>query len=194
MQAEYARARIAEEKYDWVRHLTCEGCGISNIVRLLHIAKASVQRIIIRLAKATPQPALAETGQRYEMDELRTFCANRKNELWIIYAIDRKTKQAVDFVVGRRTKENIEKVLASVCRLHPARIYTDRLNIYQTLVQPYVHHIYNRCTNHIERMNLTLRMSLKRLSRKTLCYPKSALMTTCCVRLFFTWFSPCCMI
>jgi hypothetical protein len=56
-----------------------------------------VQRIIIRLAKAAPQPALVESGQRYEIDELRTFCTNRKNELWVIYAINRTTKRVVDF-------------------------------------------------------------------------------------------------
>jgi len=45
-QEAYSKPRISEEKQDWVKKLTCEGCGIRSIGRLLQISKTSVQRII----------------------------------------------------------------------------------------------------------------------------------------------------
>ncbi len=102
---------IPEEKYLWVRDLTCEGCSISSISRLLHITKSSVQRIIMKLASEITVPELTERDQKYEIDELRTYCGNKNNELWVIYAINKLTGKVIDFCVGRRTKENINKVV-----------------------------------------------------------------------------------
>ena len=34
-QEKYLKLRISKEKYQWVKQLTCEGCGISSISRLL---------------------------------------------------------------------------------------------------------------------------------------------------------------
>jgi len=85
-QAHYSKPRIPQEKYDWTVKLSNEGCGISNIARLLEISKSSVQRLISK---------------------------------------------------G-------------------------------------IHKIYSRCTNYIERKNLTLRTLLKRLARKTLCFTRTA--------------------
>src|SRR5690606_14726568 len=114
-----------------------------------------------------------EYHQEYEIDELRTFVGSKKKECWVCYAINRKTKQVIDFITGRRTKENIEWVVKRVLALSPSRVYTDRLNIYPGLIPKRIHSVKFRQTNHIERMNLTLRTHLKRLSYRTLCYSKS---------------------
>ena len=45
-QEKYVKPSISEEKHIWVKKLTCEGCGIGSIGRLLQISKTSVQRII----------------------------------------------------------------------------------------------------------------------------------------------------
>ena len=70
-QKEYTKLRISEEKYQWVRKLTCEGCGISSISRLLHIAKSSVQRVIERVASKIIMP-------KYE-EENHYLCGSIKN-------------------------------------------------------------------------------------------------------------------
>jgi IS1 family transposase len=58
-------------------------------------------------------------------------------------------------------------------QLAPKHIYTDKLNIYTSLLSKNIHKNYPRCINHIERMNLTLRTRLKRLNRKTICFTRS---------------------
>ena len=77
----YSKPRIPQEKYKWTVKLNNEGCGISNIARLLEISKSSVQRLIERIAAGLQMPQLKEFGQSYEIDELRTFVGNKKNEL-----------------------------------------------------------------------------------------------------------------
>ena len=47
-QENYTKPRIPQEKYEWTVRLNNEGCGISNIARLLEISKSSVQRLIER--------------------------------------------------------------------------------------------------------------------------------------------------
>ena len=178
-QAAYSRQRIAQEKYEWVRNLNNEGNSISGIGRLLKIAKSSVQRIMERLVLTLRKPAFNEEGESYEIDEVRTFCGNKQNEIWLIYAINRRTKQVIDFIVGGRTKENIQNVLNSVLKLRPKYIYSDGLNIYKSLIKSEIHKVYLRCTNYIERKNLTLRTQLKPLNRKTLCFTRSATMLHC---------------
>jgi insertion element IS1 protein InsB len=68
-----------------------------------------------------------------------------------------------------------------------AAIKTDRLNIYQALIPAKLHisNAYN--INYIERNNLNLRTHLKRLGRRTICFSKSLLMLTACLRIYF-WY------
>ncbi len=183
-QACYSKPRIPLNKYKWVVKLNNEGCGISSIARLLSVSKSSVQRLIERMAATLTKPARREVHQRYEVDELRTFCGSKQNELWVMYIINRSSKRIVNVVVGRRTKENLSLLLATALALQPKRIYSDRLGLYAHLIPAGIHRTQLRCTNYIDRKNLTLRTHLKRLSRKTLCFTKSARMLYYCLQLY----------
>ncbi len=184
-QEYYTKPRISKRKYKQVQLLNNEGCGIRSISRLLYIAASSVVRFIGFVANLLSIPQFKEKGENYEIDELRTFCGNKKNECWVIYAINRKTKQVVNFCVGRRTKENINKVVKAILLLSPKTVYSDSLNIYLSLIPKANHKIHERCTNHIERKNLSLRTHLKRLCRKTICFTKSQRMLENCMKLYF---------
>jgi len=109
--------------------LNNEGMGISSISRILDISKSSVQRIILRLSSMIQKPVFSEYNETYEIDELRTYVGNKKNESWVIYAINKANGNIIDLVVGRRTKENIRKVVDTILSYSPKRIYTDGLNI-----------------------------------------------------------------
>jgi IS1 family transposase len=129
-------------------------------------------------------PVCQETKQVYEMDELYTYIGKKTNPCYIIYAINRKTKRVIDCICGARTKENINKIVQKILSLSPKRIYTDKLNIFGTLIPASLHRTFQYKTNRIERKNLTLRTHLKRLSRKTICYSKSKAMLEACFRLY----------
>ena len=183
-QKHYSKFVIPSYKYDWVLKLNNECCGIRSIGRLLKIAKTSVQRVIERIAEKIQRPVYKEENQSYEVDELRTYCGNKKNESWIIYAINKVTGKVIDFVIGRRTKLNTEQVINSVLKLNPKRIYTDGLNSYLSLIPKDKHKVFQYCTNKIERHNLTMRTHLKRLVRKTICFTKNDEMLENCMKLY----------
>lgn len=87
----------------------------------------------------------------YEVDEIKTFILNKRNHIWIAYAINRKDKSIASFSVGPRTNQTLSKVLNKLS--NAKRIYTDKLRQYKTLIDPSIHKTVNRGTNHIERHN-----------------------------------------
>ena len=64
------------------------------------------------------------------------------------------------------------------------RFYTDGWGAYQRHLDPQLHVIGERRTQQIERKYLTLRVQIKRLARKTLCFSKSVFMHDTVIGLF----------
>ena len=95
--------------------------------RLLQITKSSVQRKILALSKTVTTATQAAPFQEYETDELRTYIGSKKNECWIIYAIEKSSRKVIDYIVGRRNTVNISKVIDSVISLSPIRSLFDTL-------------------------------------------------------------------
>ena len=124
-------------------------------------------------------------GKEYEVDELCTYIGNKGRKRWVAYALEKKTKKVVSFVVGTRTKKTLELVTKTLILSNATKIFTDKLNIYKSLIPPEIHTTKQYSINHIERMNLTLRTHLKRLNRRTICYSKSILMLVACLRIYF---------
>ncbi|MHB8209566.1 hypothetical protein [Mucilaginibacter sp.] len=60
-----------------------EGCGIRSIARLLNISIITVLSRIKRIAVGIIKPIPA-MGGTYEMDELKTYIKNKRNECWVI--------------------------------------------------------------------------------------------------------------
>lgn len=161
-----------------------EGCGIRSIARLLCISSTTVIRCIGIIAGAIQKPSI-ETGRMYEVDELRTFIGNKRNECWVIYALDKMSGQVADVKVGSRNNKNLNKIIATLLLSDCRKIYTDKLCLYRQLIPPTIHRTRRYGTNQIERKNLCLRTSLKRLGRKTICYSKSLFMLEACLKIYF---------
>lgn len=168
------------------------GVGITGIAVFTGISKANVINRIKRIASKIIAPEIHEDKQDYEVDEMKTYVGRKQNECWITYAINRKSPRVIDFVIGRRTKENIGRVIARLKTLCPAKIITDKLHVYSSLVDKTLHRTRQYYTNRIERKNLTLRTHLKRLSRKTICFSKSLPMLENCLKIYF-WKSTKCI-
>lgn len=111
-------------------------------------------------------------GSSYQVDEMWSFIGNKKNVTWVTYAIAKDTGQVIDFFVGKKSKETIRPLLNNVLLLQPLRVYTDGLNIYPGLIPKAIHRHFKYGINKIERMNLTLRTHIKRLSRRTICFSR----------------------
>ncbi|MBL7936078.1 MAG: IS1 family transposase [Bacteroidia bacterium] len=183
-QHSYTYHICTKQDIDSISKLTCIGVGISGIAKYTGISKSNVINIIKKIAATISLQIPNESSQVYEMDEMHTFIKSKPNSNYLIYAINKTKNQVVDFVVGARTKCNIKKITDSLIRLNPQKIFTDKLNIYPSLLSKNIHKASVYKINHIERFNLTLRTHLKRLSRKTICFSKSILMLECIIKIY----------
>jgi len=172
-QLSYTRQRLNTIQKDVIEFLHSEGNSISTLSRFLKFSKTTVSNWIRSLSDEYEHEVSEQPGGEYQADELRTFVGNKKNESWIMYAINKLTHKIISLCVGRRTKENLQHVTSDLLKQNPKTICTDRLPVYQSLISKEVHIVKERKTNHIERMNLQFRNQLKRLSRKTICFSRS---------------------
>ncbi|QYJ69551.1 IS1 family transposase [Flavobacterium litorale] len=101
------------------------------------------------------------------------------------YAIERTTKKVIVFHISNKIKENVKPLVNTVLSLNPSSIYTNRLNIYPGLISKAIRKRFQYCTNIIERTNLTLRIHIKRSSKKTICFSKSIIHIEIYLKIYF---------
>jgi insertion element IS1 protein InsB len=170
------------------------GSSLRAISYFTGFSAAGVVKALYRLSLQVKEPELKQ-GQSYQLDELQTFIAwktrdtpekrKRKKECWVAYSINESTAQVCGFVTGSRSKANIGRLTEKLLCHDAKRIHTDGLNIYPALIPKNIHRVFERCTNKIERHNLTMRTRIRRLSRKTLCFSRSVKMLEASLRIFF---------
>jgi len=166
--------------------LNNEGMSISSMSRLTGISKANVVNKIRKIGRQISLPIIKEQGQQYEADEMKVLIGKKNKHCpnYLIYALNKDTKQVINMTIGRRTKENVSKVIDTIIELNPKKVYTDKLNIYKALLENEIHVASSHMINHIERFNLTLRTHIRRLSRDTICFSKSAEMLEYSIRIY----------
>lgn len=108
-----------------------------------------------------------------EGDEQWSYVQSKKNQRWLWYFLDQATKKIVAYVFGPRTDETFKKLLKLVEHFPISHIFTDDWQAYKRCLTNVRHTVSKKFTQNIERMNLNLRIHIKRLSRKTLCFSKS---------------------
>jgi IS1 family transposase len=172
-QKEYIYQAYKVETNALIRSLLKEGCGVRSIGRILHISSKTVLSRMLKISSQITIPYYNMFGSKFEVDEMFIKLANVKPQNWLIYAIEQKTRNVLGFIIGNRSKENLKCIIDKVLLLNPKRIYTDKLNIYPSLIPSEIHKRFQYCTNRIERMNLTLRTHIKRLSKKTICFTRN---------------------
>jgi insertion element IS1 protein InsB len=139
LKAYLNQACKASTNSDIVAHVK-EGCGIRSIARLLHIAAGTVLCRIQKIADGIKKPAIS-MGMTYEVDELKTYIKNKTKECWVIYAIDKQTRQVVDLKVGSRTKKNLKRVTETLLLANCKQINTDGLDIYKQIIPVALHKV-----------------------------------------------------
>ena len=112
-----------------------------------------------------------------EADELWSFVGNKKNQQWIWLVMEKDSRQIVAFHVGKRTSEDAIELWKKIPDVYTecGRFYTDYCKSYEAAIPTEQHRAYGKdagFTNHIERLNLTLRTKCSRLVRKNICFSK----------------------
>ena len=112
-----------------------------------------------------------------DADELWSFVGKKTNKYWLWLAMDAKSHQVIAFHVGDRSSRSARKLWNKIPEMYreQARVYTDAYQAYQGVIPQAQHRAINktaRKTNHVERLNCTLRQRISRLVRSTLSFSK----------------------
>ncbi|MBE1615180.1 IS1 family transposase [Flavobacterium sp. SaA2.13] len=161
-----------------------EGLGIRSTSRILKISTTTLLRRIIIIGKTISRPII-KRDKIYEVDEMRTFIQRKSKLIWIVYALERTSKNVISFCVGKRTNKTLHAVIKTLELSKAKKIYTDRLRNYKSLIPVGLHAVKPFGTNRIERNNLTLRTHLKRLNRRTICFSRSLLVLNSVLKIYF---------
>ena len=163
---------------------TKEGLGIRSTARILKISTTTLLKRIISIARNIHQPVISR-GKIYEVDELCTYIRHKRNFIWLVYALEKESKNVVSFNVGKRTNKTLSRVINTLKLSEAKKIFTDKLKNYKYLIDGNLHSVKRFGTNHIERKNLTLRTHLKRLSRRSICFSKSLAILISILKIYF---------
>ncbi|KEQ11208.1 transposase [Endozoicomonas montiporae] len=107
------------------------------------------------------------------MDEQWSFVGSKKNQRWLFYAWEPRFKRVIAHAFGRRVASTLKKLLQLLKPYSFSYFCTDDWKPYKRYLPEGIHVASKRFTQGIERNNLTLRIRLKRLARRTICFSRS---------------------
>ena len=178
--------KISEEDKDKIKRKLLERNSLRGICRVFLVSMAWLLDFAVGLYNSIPD----DLGFKYseivefdvqvieaEADELWSFVGNKKRQAWIWIIMDRCSRQVIAFHIGGRTKEDAKKLWRKVPK-HLKKgmtVYTDFLASYKAAIPSSKHVASGKDagnTNHIERLNCTIRQRVSRLVRSALSFSK----------------------
>jgi len=181
---------VKDQQIIMINDLLAERISLRGICRVLKISLGWLMTYIKKLYARQPDDLyyrIPEDGDldkevelqmiESELDEMWSFVGKKKNKQWIWIAQCRRTRQVVAFHIGGRAREDAQKLWEKL----PATIkvkgffYSDDWDAYKGVFPKKRHRSSKnkRDTNHLERLNNTIRQRVSRLVRKTLSFSKS---------------------
>jgi insertion element IS1 protein InsB len=178
---------IADEQRTLIEHLLHERISLRGICRAVGVSLTWLLHFMVERFVACPehlhvQQQASPTGViirqlEAEADEMWSFVQKKANKQWVWIAMDVKTRQVIAFHVGDRSRDSAKELWAKIPLVYreQATFHTDRYEAYQDVIPAARHQAITkkaRKTNHIERLNNTMRQRLSRLVRETLSFSK----------------------
>ncbi len=178
---------ISYEQRTLIEHLLRERLSLRGICRAVGVSLTWLLHFMVERFAACPdhlhvQLPVSPTDVvirrlEAEADELWSFVGKKANKQWLWIAMDAKTRQVIAFHVGDRSRETAKELWAKIPLGYreQARFHTDQYEAYQGVIPPAQHKAITkkaRKTNHVERLNNTLRQRVSRLVRETLSFSK----------------------
>ncbi|HJW29706.1 MAG TPA: IS1 family transposase [Saprospiraceae bacterium] len=181
------RAPITPEQHELVKKLLLERISLRGMCRVVGVSLDWLLTFVISLDEELPEHLNVSIeqvnnhvliqGLEVEADELLSFVKTKKNKQWLWLAMDVNTKQVLAFYVGDRNKRSARKLWKAIPDVYKqtAPFYTDQDESYPGVIPAGQHRALSkqfRKTNHIERLNCTLRQRMSRLVRAALSFSK----------------------
>jgi IS1 family transposase len=181
------RDPVSLEQQELVKKLLVERISLRGICRVVNVSLGWLLNYLVGLYERRPDHLNVRWEpmdnhvlvQRLEVeaDELLSFVKHQKNKPWWWLAMDVKTKPVIAFSVGDRSQRRARKRWKAIPEVYKQKaiFYTDQYAGYPAIIpatQPQAISKQFRKTNHIERLNGTLRQRISRWVRATLSFSK----------------------
>ncbi len=194
----YTNRGCLEEVKQKILEMAINGSGIRDTARVLSISPMTVignikkqQKNILQVnPNAIKNLAVNESqidlccANEAEIDEMWSFVAKKEEQRWLWYAINHNTSEILGYVLGRRKDTTFLELKNLLQPFEIDRYFTDDWGAYARHLDSNQHSIGKTNTQKIERKNLTFRIRIKRLTRKTICFSKSIVMHDIAIGLF----------
>ncbi len=176
---------VSDSQIELIDKLLLERIALRAICRVIEVSLSWMLKYIKRLYNEQPDDLNYRIASKMEfnlqlidseLDEMWSFVQKKTNKQWIWIAQCRQTRQVIAFHVGGRGRADAQKLWNRL----PTQIkknglfYSDDWEAYKG-VFPQQRHISSKQkkdTNHLERLNNTIRQRVSRLVRKTLSFSK----------------------
>jgi len=198
-----------KDKVEMLKKLLLERISLAGICRVLNICEKTLRKYMNIIFSEVPdhlnidlayyqmyktkKNKIMITRGRVEIDEMWTFVGKKRNAVWVWIAYNPDTDEVLAFHCGDRDGESAKILWDKI----PEKIkenslfFTDQLAAYNLI--PSHQHIKvkggNRVTNHVERINCTLRQRNPRLARKSLSFSKKLDNLLSSLKYFFTCYN-----
>ena len=111
------------------------------------------------------------------------FSQKKTQKLWILKAIDRRTRETIAWVTGGRNIATVRRLYAKLKHVRNATFYTDNWDAFSAVLPKNRHIIGKKHTTTIEQNNSNTRHYIGRFTRKTKIVSKSEQMVDLSMRL-----------
>ena len=176
---------VNDHQIELINALLAERLALRAICRVVKVSLSWLLSYIKKLYKEQPddlnfrRPEKAQIQLQLidsELDEMWSFVGNKANKQWIWIAQCRTTRQVIAFHVGARDRKSAEELWKKNPPLIQQKgyFYSDDWDAYKGVFPKERHHHskQKKETNHLERLNNTIRQRVSRLVRKTLSFSK----------------------
>ena len=154
-----------------VRHLL-HGVGVRDTGRLLGVAAHTVLRILTGAALEYGFSPRYRHYHKVQIDEQWSYAGNKKNKVWMFYAICGQTGEILAAVWGKRTKKTLHKLIDALAGLEIDFYCTDLWRPFTKAFDAGQHLRGKAYTKRIEGMNTWFRARISRLRRRTTTFSK----------------------
>jgi insertion element IS1 protein InsB len=178
---------ITAEQGLLIERLLLERISLRGICRAVGVGLRWLLQFMVEQFQAAPEhlhikpavssPAVIIQRLEAELDELCSFVGQKENRQWVWIAMDATTRQVIAFHGGDRSGQSAQALWKKIPSEYQeqARFYTDQYAVYTGIIPSAQHRAISklaRKTNHVERLNCTLRQRVSRLVRATLSFSK----------------------
>jgi len=189
---------VSDVQKELIDALLLERISLRGICRVVKISLSWLLCYIKKLYSEQPDDLNYDMPKSFdvnlqlidcELDEMWSFVYKKTNKKWVWIAQCRRSRQVIAFYVGNRSRDAARELWKKIPNKVKQKgyFYSDDWDAYKGVFPPERHKFskIKKDTNHLERLNNTIRQRVSRLVRKALSFSKKLENHIAAIKYFF---------